>query len=117
MSGSWAGSSKDARCLCPLRRRLHVRQSRAVFDVVEIEVVADIGARGVRARLEIPGRVAALRHGGGDQTAALLAREHARAQRLLVPARERVLAEALDGLRVRGIAGQVLPLERIGGEI
>src|SRR5215470_8767581 len=94
-----------------------MRQSRAVLDVVEVEVVADVGERGVYARLEIPGGVAALGHGGRDQAAPALAREHAGTKRLLVPALERLLAESGDCLSMRGVAREILLLEGIGGKV
>src|SRR5215469_14555324 len=80
------------------RRGTDMREPRAVFQIVQLEMVAHIAAGGIGPGLVIPGVVPAAHQGPGHEAPPLLAGDDLRAQRVLVPARLRLAAEMGEAL-------------------
>src|SRR5579871_3132500 len=97
-------------------RDLHPGEARARFEVVEVHAVAHVLFRRVAERLEIPRPDCALRQGGVDETAPMLAFAHGGVERGEIPAARRLRAERRNLSGARSVAREIGPLMRIGDE-
>src|SRR5262249_48866557 len=105
------------------RRLADMGQARAVFEIVEHQVVAHIAGAGIAQRLVIPTGMLALRECLIDKVPAALARQHLLVQTLHVPALRDFGTEILQYLLMRrtfreiglfqGIAREIEKLVRI----
>ena len=101
------------RTLSPRSPAPHPRKARHRLEVVEVHAVADILARGVAERLEVPGADLALGQSRVDEPAAALAFAHLRVERGEIPALCDLGAERGDPVGVARRPRQIVALARI----